>query len=62
MISFLEGKQRALDGIQFAWENDVVLQVFCDRLRNGRGLLINLPVHGMRKFTARWALGEGAFR
>ena len=42
-----EGQQRAFDGIQFAGENDVVLQVLCDRLRDGRGLLVDLPPHGV---------------
>ena len=44
----LEGEQRALDGMQFAGKDDVVLQMLLDGLRNGRRLLVDFPPHGVR--------------
>ena len=43
----LEGKQRAFDGMQFSGKDDVVLQMLCNRLRDGCRLLVDFPPHGM---------------
>jgi len=46
---FFKGQQSALDGIEFAGEENVVLQVLVDSFRDGARLLVDLPAHGVRK-------------
>ena len=54
----LEGEQRAFDGIKFAGEDDVVLQVLRDGFRNGCGLLVDLPAHGVGVFLVAGGLRD----
>ena len=53
-----KSKERARNGLQFAGKNNVVLEMFFDRLRNGRGLFIDLAAHGMGKFAMRFSKSE----
>jgi hypothetical protein len=48
---FFEDQQRALNGIQFAREKNVILPVLLDGFRNRGGLFIDLPAHRMNKFA-----------